>query len=468
MATPPRSRGGSDRCPSRPRSAGSPSCCPRSASSSSRSSTTLRRTFELHGFANIETRSVEPLDRCSPRGRDRQGDLRPAAAAGRATRRTGDAGLGLHFDLTVPFARYVLENAGQLAVPVPPLPDPAGLARRAPAGGPLPRVHAGRHRHRRPGTSCLPPRRRGDAGDGGGAGRAPDPAGVLPVQQPQADPGLLPRPRHRRRHRGDPGHRQARQAAGRGGRAPARRERGRDAEQADRCLQLATIREPTPPSSSGSAPSGSSDELLETGLAELAAVVEGCAGADRRPGRRRGEPAHRARPRLLHRHGLRDLHGRLRAPEVRRLAAAGTTRSPTTAARRTRASASRFGVSRTLRAADRRRRARRQPVGAQRGAGRRRPTRSRAAEQRRRRAAAARARHPVRGRAQPAEVRQADPVRRAARHPVRLVPPAESGTATRSRTSAAATRSPPIPDAWTPPDRPTSRPTDRSLKEQPQ
>ncbi|GAB4005423.1 hypothetical protein GCM10029992_53240 [Glycomyces albus] len=29
----------------------------------------------------------------------------------------GDAGLGLHFDLTVPFARYVLENAGKLNFP---------------------------------------------------------------------------------------------------------------------------------------------------------------------------------------------------------------------------------------------------------------------------------------------------------------------------------------------------------------
>src|SRR4029077_18797439 len=29
----------------------------------------------------------------------------------------GDSGLGLHYDLTVPFARYVLENAGKLDFP---------------------------------------------------------------------------------------------------------------------------------------------------------------------------------------------------------------------------------------------------------------------------------------------------------------------------------------------------------------
>ncbi len=29
----------------------------------------------------------------------------------------GDAGMGLHFDLTVPFARFVLENSGKLEFP---------------------------------------------------------------------------------------------------------------------------------------------------------------------------------------------------------------------------------------------------------------------------------------------------------------------------------------------------------------
>jgi histidyl-tRNA synthetase len=78
---------------------------------------TLRRTFELHGFAGVETRAVEPLDQLLRKGetskevyvlRRLQED---AAAPDR-----GDQ-LGLHFDLTVPFARYVLENAGHLAFP---------------------------------------------------------------------------------------------------------------------------------------------------------------------------------------------------------------------------------------------------------------------------------------------------------------------------------------------------------------
>ncbi|SCF26667.1 histidyl-tRNA synthetase [Micromonospora viridifaciens] len=76
----------------------------------------IRATFELYGFAPLETRSVEPLDQLLRKGetskevyvlRRLQADPEPA----------GDDALGLHFDLTVPFARYVLENAGKLQFP---------------------------------------------------------------------------------------------------------------------------------------------------------------------------------------------------------------------------------------------------------------------------------------------------------------------------------------------------------------
>jgi histidyl-tRNA synthetase len=75
----------------------------------------LARTFELHGFANIETRAVEPIDRLSKGGEiDKEiYALRRLQADDSA----GDSGLGLHFDLTVPFARYVLEHAGKLEFP---------------------------------------------------------------------------------------------------------------------------------------------------------------------------------------------------------------------------------------------------------------------------------------------------------------------------------------------------------------
>ena len=74
----------------------------------------LRETFELHGFGSVETRSVEPLDRLAKQGEIDKGVYAVQRLhAGEDTR----AELGLHFDLTVPFARYVLENAHQLAFP---------------------------------------------------------------------------------------------------------------------------------------------------------------------------------------------------------------------------------------------------------------------------------------------------------------------------------------------------------------
>ena len=74
-----------------------------------------RQVFELHGFLSLETRAVEPIENLQ------SGEIakeiyvlrRMHAADGEA-----DPGLGLHFDLTVPFARYVLENSAQLEFPL--------------------------------------------------------------------------------------------------------------------------------------------------------------------------------------------------------------------------------------------------------------------------------------------------------------------------------------------------------------
>jgi len=79
----------------------------------------LSRSFELHGFANIETRVVEPLDRLAKGGEiDKEiYVLRRLQADGPADDAGPDKQLGMHFDLTVPFARYVLEHAGHLEFP---------------------------------------------------------------------------------------------------------------------------------------------------------------------------------------------------------------------------------------------------------------------------------------------------------------------------------------------------------------
>ncbi len=79
----------------------------------------LRGTFELHGFAPLETRAVEPLDQLLRKGETDKEIyvLRRLQAEDGTDDPAGNAGLGLHFDLTVPFARYVLENAGKLQFP---------------------------------------------------------------------------------------------------------------------------------------------------------------------------------------------------------------------------------------------------------------------------------------------------------------------------------------------------------------
>ncbi|TCB95293.1 histidine--tRNA ligase [Micromonospora zingiberis] len=77
----------------------------------------IRSTFELYGFAPLETRAVEPLDQLLRKGETSKEVYVIRRLQGDAEGPAGDDSLGLHFDLTVPFARYVLENAGKLNFP---------------------------------------------------------------------------------------------------------------------------------------------------------------------------------------------------------------------------------------------------------------------------------------------------------------------------------------------------------------
>lgn len=80
----------------------------------------LRRTFELHGFANIETRAVETVGQLLRKGeidKEVYALSRLQAEEGEGPAKQDPNHLALHFDLTVPFARYVVENAGHLAFP---------------------------------------------------------------------------------------------------------------------------------------------------------------------------------------------------------------------------------------------------------------------------------------------------------------------------------------------------------------
>jgi histidyl-tRNA synthetase len=235
----------------------------------------ISRTFELHGFANIETRAVEPLDRLAKGGEvDKEIYVLRRLHADDAA---GDSGLGLHFDLTVPFARYVLENAGHLEFPFRRFQiQPAWRGERP---------QEGRYRQFNQadidivGRDELPfhhdvevVRVMVEALDG-----LPLPALSFQVNNRKLIQGFY-------RGLGIPDVPAAIRAIDKLDKQPAEavaallvETAGATAEQADTCLALATIRVTDTSFVDSVRALGVQDDLLETGLAELAAVIDGCA-----------------------------------------------------------------------------------------------------------------------------------------------------------------------------------------------
>ncbi len=74
----------------------------------------VRRKFELFGFTPLETRAVEPLGVLLKKGAS---DKEIYVLKRLHAEDDEDAELGLHFDLTVPFARYVSQHRGSLVFP---------------------------------------------------------------------------------------------------------------------------------------------------------------------------------------------------------------------------------------------------------------------------------------------------------------------------------------------------------------
>lgn len=237
----------------------------------------LSSSFELHGFANIETRVVEPLDRLA-----KGGEIDKEIYVLRrlhADEKDGDTGLGMHFDLTVPFARYVLEHSGKLEFPFRRYQiQPAWRGERPQEG-----------RYRQFTQADI---------DIVGKDELPFHHDVEVVRVMVEALAALPLPplsfqvNNRKLIQGFyrglgiddvttairvidkldklPAEVVAQQLVDLAGATP---------EQAERCLDLATIRVSDTSFVERVRGLGVQDELLETGLAELAAVVEGCADA---------------------------------------------------------------------------------------------------------------------------------------------------------------------------------------------
>ncbi|MCP4135546.1 MAG: histidine--tRNA ligase [bacterium] len=75
----------------------------------------IQDKFELFGFAPVETRSVEPLNVILSKG-ETDKEIYTLRRL-QANKDEGNKEIGLHFDLTVPFARYVIENKNELIFP---------------------------------------------------------------------------------------------------------------------------------------------------------------------------------------------------------------------------------------------------------------------------------------------------------------------------------------------------------------
>jgi histidyl-tRNA synthetase len=80
---------------------------------------TLRRVFELNGFIGIETRAVEQGASLLKKGETSKEIylLSRLQEVGHESDTPIEDRLGLHFDLTVPLSRYVVEHSGSLAFP---------------------------------------------------------------------------------------------------------------------------------------------------------------------------------------------------------------------------------------------------------------------------------------------------------------------------------------------------------------
>lgn len=77
----------------------------------------IRKVFESYGFCSIETPSVEEVDALLAKGGETENEIYTLHRLQADENDDKDARLALHFDLTVPMARYVAQHYNDLVLP---------------------------------------------------------------------------------------------------------------------------------------------------------------------------------------------------------------------------------------------------------------------------------------------------------------------------------------------------------------
>ncbi len=77
---------------------------------------TIRRTFESYGFCNIDPPSVEDIDVLVSKGEDADKEIYGVRRLA-STEMRDEPKIALHYDLTVPLARYVAQHFNELSFP---------------------------------------------------------------------------------------------------------------------------------------------------------------------------------------------------------------------------------------------------------------------------------------------------------------------------------------------------------------
>lgn len=77
----------------------------------------IRAVFESYGFCNIETASAEEIEVLTAKGGETENEIYTLTRLQADENDKKDARLALRYDLTVPMARYVAQNFGQLVFP---------------------------------------------------------------------------------------------------------------------------------------------------------------------------------------------------------------------------------------------------------------------------------------------------------------------------------------------------------------